>query len=80
MSTVLGLNCKPEYTKFKTFLSTLEVYGTGYQDEVWANRVEEITHRDRVIKELRLIIRLFDLAVLALQRGQCFSEEFYNKH
>jgi hypothetical protein len=47
----------------------LEVYGTGYQDEVWSFRVEELTHRDRVIKELKVIVHLFELAIIALDKS-----------
>ena len=37
---------------------------------MWSFRIEELTHRDRVIKELRLIIHLFELAILAFDKAQ----------
>ena len=40
-----------------------------------------MTHRDRVIKELRTIVRLYELAIFALERSKNFSDAFFhNKH
>ena len=79
MTTVIGLQSEPTFDRFKTFLEVLEVYGTGYQDEVWAYKQEEITHRDRVIRELRMIIRLYDLAILALERSKNQRDSIMHK-
>lgn len=37
---------------------------------MWSFRVEELTHRDRVIKELKTLVHLFELAIIALEKSQ----------
>ena len=79
MASVIGISTAPGFDRFKTFLNVLEVYGTGYQDEVWSFRAEELTHRDRVLKELRLIVHLFELAISALDHSITFRDSFVNR-
>jgi len=46
---------------------------------VWAYKQEEVTHRDRVIKDLRTIVRLYDLAIIALERSKHSADSILHK-
>jgi hypothetical protein len=46
---------------------------------VWAYKQEELTHRDRVIKDLRTIVKLYDLAILALERAKNSRDSIMHK-
>jgi hypothetical protein len=80
MNATLGYLQEPRFDMFRTFLEVLEVYGTGYQDEVWSFKLENITHKDRSIRDLKVVARLFKLAIVSLEKGQNFEEEFFQKN
>ena len=49
---VLGVNREPNYSEFKNFLQTMEVYGSGYDDDVDYvnyNRRNTQTHTEAMI-------------------------------
>ena len=54
-SDVLGVNRQPSYREFCQFLQTMEVYGSGYADDVdyfRYNRRNTETHTDSMVKQL----------------------------
>ena len=49
---VLGVNREPNYSEFKNFLQTMEVYGSGYDDDVDYvnyNRRNTQTHTEAMV-------------------------------
>ena len=58
-SDVLGINRKPNFREFVIFLQTMEVYGTGYDDDVdyfKYNKRNTETHTEAMIKQLNRVV------------------------
>ena len=52
LSDVLGINRKPSFKDFQLFLQTLEIYGSGYSDDIDHNnykRRESESHTEAAI-------------------------------
>lgn len=58
-SDVLGVNRQPNFNEFVIFLQTMEVYGSGYIDDVdyWNyNKRNTETHSEAMVSQLKRIV------------------------
>ena len=68
-SDVLGINRQPSFEEFTRFLQTMEVYGSGYTDDVDVFRYNQRnteTHTQAMIKQLRQVLQCYDISIRAL--------------
>lgn len=59
-----------DFRQFESFLQVLETYGTGYQDDIDSRNYklrDTISHRNQAIKDLRNIVKAYDLALVQLE-------------
>ena len=81
-SDVLGVNRQPNFREFCQFLQTLEVYGSGYGDDVSYfdyNKRSKETHTETMIKSLQRVIQGYDLAIYIIE-NQTSGEKLVQKH
>ena len=67
---VLGVNREPNFTEFVRFLQTMEIYGSGYADDVdyfRYNKRNSETHSEAMVKQLEKVVQCYDLIVTALE-------------
>ena len=58
-SDVLGINREPNFNEFVRFLQTMEIYGSGYSDDVdyfKYNKRNNETHSEAMIKQLKKVV------------------------
>ena len=68
-SDVLGIGRKPDFADFKLFLKTLEVYGSGYEDDIDVNnykRREIQSHAEFSAYQLERILKLYEITLDSL--------------
>ena len=73
LSDILGIGRKPSFEDFKLYLQTMEVYGSGYEDDVDVTnyKLREVTsHTHATIYELERVIKLYEITLTSfdLQR------------
>lgn len=69
-SDVLGINRQPNFKEFVSFLQTMEVYGSGYADDVdyfKYNRRNSETHTQAMVKQLKKVVQCYELVTKALE-------------
>ena len=58
-SDVLGINRQPSFDEFVIFLQTMEIYGTGYDEDVdyfKYNKRNTETHTEAMVKQLTRVV------------------------
>jgi hypothetical protein len=71
LSDVAGINRQPSFKEFTQFLETMEVYGTGYSEDVdyfKYNIRNTETHTQAMIKQLERVIQCYNLAITSLDK------------
>ena len=79
---VVGAQHKHDYSNFKTFLQTLEVYGTGYKDDVDVRNYkirDSESHRQSAIKQLKSISKMYAIAILQLENPELIKSAIHTK-
>jgi len=63
---VIGYQHKHDFQSFVKFLRVLEVYGCGYDDDIDSvayKKREKASHCDEAQKELKDIIKIYEIAI-----------------
>ena len=79
---VVGAQHKHDFDNFKVFLQAMEVYGTGYQDDIDARNYkirDTESHRQSAIKNLKEIQKMYSIAILQLQNKQLLKSPSSSK-
>ena len=69
-SDVAGINRQPSFKEFTQFLETMEVYGTGYSEDVdyfKYNVRNTETHTGAMIKQLERVTQCYNIAITSLE-------------
>lgn len=70
MRDVLGLTRRPEFKEFVTFLQVMEVFGSGYTEDVDYlnyNKRQSQTHKKAMTEQLKWVLRVYELALYCLK-------------
>lgn len=70
LSDVLGIIRKPSLPDFKLYLQTLEVYGSGYEDDIDGNNVRRRdvqSHTEDAIVHLDKLLHLYQITLDSLK-------------
>ena len=69
-SDVLGINRQPNFNEFVQFLQTMEVFGSGYAEDVdyfKYNKRNSETHSEAMVKQLEKVVQCYELVITALE-------------
>ena len=67
---VVGVLKAPKFIEFVLFLQQAEVYGSGYLDDVdyvKFNQRNTMSHREQLVRDLKMVDQVYDLARFALK-------------
>ena len=70
LSDVLGISRKPCFDEFVLYLQTLEVYGSGYEDDVDVTNYklrEKASHADTAVIMLERVIKLYNICLTSFE-------------
>lgn len=83
INRVVGVQNKNRFKHFTSFLKVLEVYGTGYLDDIDSKRYrlrEKQSHRGVAIKALQDIVTIFKIVLYQLNADNLdISQSRYSK-
>ena len=87
LTDCMGISRQPKFSEFVVFLQIMEVYGSGYDDDVdfyrFNNRITE-THKEAMLSQLDSLLHVYELMVFTVEQQraqllQMISDEHLQK-